>query len=100
MQKHPELVRKTLGVFFQTLDYMRKNLPWALDYIKKLTKEADDRVTALEYEQGTLKQSADGKIAKSWVENGIKLGISTGMTALQGMDPASIYTNEFLPDSK
>ena len=73
---------------------------WALAYIKKLTKEADDRVVELEYEQGTLKQSVDGKIEKSWVENGIKLGISTGMTSLQGMEAASIYTNEFLPGAK
>jgi NitT/TauT family transport system substrate-binding protein len=100
MQKHPELVRKTLAVFFQALEYMRNNRPWAVDYIKKLTKETNDRVAELEYEQGTLKQSADGKIEKSWVANGIKLGISTGMISLQGMDPASIYTNEFLPGSK
>jgi NitT/TauT family transport system substrate-binding protein len=100
MQKHPDLVRKTLAVFFQALDYMRSNRPWALAYIKKLTKETNDRVVELEYEQGTLKQSVDGKIEKSWVENGIKLGISTGMTSLQGMEAASIYTNEFLPGAK
>ena len=100
MKQHPELARKTLQVFYQALAYMRTHPKWALAYLKKMTKETDNRVVKLGYEQGTLKQSADGKMERRWVENGLKLGVSTGMSVLKGMNPDLIYTNQFLPSSK
>jgi NitT/TauT family transport system substrate-binding protein len=97
MEKKPEVVKKTLAAFYEALDYMRHNRPWALEFIKKLTNEQNEKVVELSYEQGTLKQSTDGHITSAWVQNGLDLGIAGGMSALKGVDPNSLFTTEFLP---
>lgn len=94
---HPDTVRKTLTAFYKALDYMRKNRPWALAYLKKITKSDDDRVVGLAYDQGTLVQSADGAIDKAWVKNALDLGVAMGMSDLKSMKSEDIFTTKFAP---
>jgi NitT/TauT family transport system substrate-binding protein len=90
-------IQKTLVAFYKALHYMRTNRAWAITFLKKETKENDERVLQLAYDQVILMQSADGSFQSSWVSNALNMGAAMGMTGLSSVKPEDISTTAFTP---
>jgi len=101
MDKRPDAVRGTLAALYKTVGYMHDNREWALKFLKEFTKEKDDNVNVLTYEQVVRQLSQDGIVKSEWVANSINIAAKVwGIDDLRKVNPDDIFSNAFLPGSK
>ena len=101
MDKHADAVRGTLAALYKTVGYMHDNREWALKYLKEFTKEKDDSVNVLTYEQVVRQLSQDGMVKAEWVANSINIAAKVwGIDDLRKVNPDDIFSNAFLPGAK
>jgi NitT/TauT family transport system substrate-binding protein len=91
---NPALVQKSLNALFGGLAFLRQNRDQALKLISEID-EITPEIAVYEYEQTTLKLSADGLIEMGALRYGLELAKLSGMT---NMAPAEqIVTQAFKP---
>jgi len=96
--KHPDAVGAALGAIYKALDHMRNDRTWALAFLKKFTKEEDDKVVALSYDDGTLKQSPNGAATKESAQAALDEGKKLyGAEELNKLKVDDFFTDKFLP---
>lgn len=69
-----------------------------LTFLKEFTKEENDKVVALSYEDGTLKQSRDGAAKNEWVEAALAEAKTLyHADDLNKLKTADFFTDQFIP---
>lgn len=101
MDKKPQAVRGTLAAVYKALAHIRTNREWGLKFLKEFTKEADDKVNTLVYEQVVSQMTKDGMTRSEWLKNSLDIGAKVwAQPELGRMKPEDLYTNAFLAGGK
>ena len=80
---------------------MRDNRAWALGYLKEFAKSDNEKLNEQLYSHVIRELSPDGRIEKSWIENGLALAARAwDMPDLAHADPDALYSNDFHPAAK
>jgi NitT/TauT family transport system substrate-binding protein len=89
----PKAVEGTLKAIYKATAYMKKNRTYAVDFMKKFTREKDDRVVELEFEVVLSGRPSSARIDPKWIENSLGLAKLGGITDLPPVD--QIFTERF-----
>jgi NitT/TauT family transport system substrate-binding protein len=101
MDKRPAELRATLAALLEAAAYMRAHKDWTIDFLKRFAKSDDPKLSEALYQQVVTQVSPDGHIDGKWIETGLKLAAKAwDAPQLAKMDPATLYTNAFLPQKK
>ncbi len=90
---NPKAVEGTLRAIYQATAHMKKNRAYAIDFIRKLTSEKDERVIELEFDVVIAGRPTSAKIERKWIEASLALAGLGGVTDLPSVD--EIFTDRF-----
>lgn len=91
----PQVINGFLEAVMKATKYMQENRGYALQYIKKFTKEKNDSTVATAYEAITRNASTDGMMDRETLERSLSLARLGGIADLPPVD--QIFTSQFLP---
>ena len=98
MEKRPVELRSTLAVIYKTLGDMKAKRDWSMSYLKDFANSESDALTAALYDQIFPALSPDGRIDKTWVEDGLRVAARAWeMPELGKIEADTLYSNEFHP---
>lgn len=101
MEKRPGDLRAFLAATLKGLEYMKGNRNWSIAFLKDFAQIDDQPILELLQDKIIPRIPADGRIELPWVDGGLKLASRAwDVPELLKVDPASIFTNEFLPSGK
>ncbi|MSQ27023.1 MAG: ABC transporter substrate-binding protein [Dehalococcoidia bacterium] len=83
--KNPKAVENYVKGFFDSLEYMKKNRDYTVDFLTKFSKQ-DKAIAEKSFEVIIMTMSDDGIIQKEWLDNSLSLGKLGGLTDLPAPD--------------
>jgi NitT/TauT family transport system substrate-binding protein len=91
----PEMVRRFLEAVMKATKHMQDNRAFGIDYIKKYTKEENDKAVELAYESITRNSPTDGVFTEAVLKRSLELAALAGVTGIP--DVKELYTDKFMP---
>ncbi|MBI5909616.1 MAG: ABC transporter substrate-binding protein [Betaproteobacteria bacterium] len=92
IDQRPKALEGALRAIFKATRYLKENRAYALKYLKNFTKEADDKVIELEYENAVMGRTTDAVMPPEWLRASMALAEGSGLDLAKIEE---IYTDKF-----
>jgi NitT/TauT family transport system substrate-binding protein len=93
IDSNPKAVEGVLRAIYKATAYMKKNRPYALEFMRKFTGEKDAKVTEMEFDIVLSGRPTAAKIERKWIESSLELAKLGGVTDLPPIE--EIFTDRF-----
>jgi NitT/TauT family transport system substrate-binding protein len=76
----PDVIRRWLSANSRAIVYMQAHEAWTIDFLKRYTKENDERVLKMTFDTIIKGLRPDGRMEPAWMTNSLALATDTGLT--------------------